>query len=416
MWFCLVLVFMVACQANESPSSSSSGSLGPAASTAATASPSTTEPEQTAEPTAIPTPALPTSSGDGFNLFPVAAPRGYRLTMSCSGDIGSSDPVAAVYLRGSADRLVLRDYADPANPRTVCDLGDGITQLIDARHVVIEHCGTGGCRFAVVDLPGLEHHWFALPDSRNSYSSFIAVSPGLDEVAWTSNPNIYEPDGMHRRLHLTRADGDHVVAKLYDAGGRCGGPDDSKAGAYTLDGSHFYSLDVPIQDRTTFLGVEGLEKVFVFRPPYSGQYGADAPAMPVWSPIEDALFYRRAGSVYRWTPDRGEDLYLDGVSWRYPTISPDGRYLAYEVTREAGIQDVYLIDLQSQGRPELIGRDRKMPVFITDTQLWWRSVITDHGCAGGESEPLIYDINEGAESRSIIDQVRYVWPATSSNY
>ncbi len=269
-----------------------------------------------------------------------------------------------------------------------------------------------------MDLPGLQHHWFALPDGPDSYPGFVAVSPGLDEIAWTSSPSEYG-SGVRRQLHLTRADGDHVVARLLDEGGRCGSPDDSNRGAYSRDGSHFYSLDVPAGGLTAFDGFQGLDRVFSFRPPYA-EHGVDAPAMPVWSVNGDALFYRRSGSIWRWTPAKGEQRFLDGVTWQYPTISPDGRYLAYAVPRE-GVQsisnhDVYLIDLQSGGSPQLIGQDRTLPVFITATQLWWRSEITDHGCAGGESQPLIYDINEAAESRSIINSVRNVWPATSSNF
>jgi hypothetical protein len=44
-------------------------------------------------------------------------------------------------------------------------------------------------------------------------------------------------------------------------------------------------------------------------------------------------------------------------------------------------------------------------------------VTSQGGCATfGSEEPLIYDINDGSESPSIIDQVMAVWPATSSNY
>jgi Tol biopolymer transport system component len=136
--------------------------------------------------------------------------------------------------------------------------------------------------------------------------------------------------------------------------------------------------------------------------------------MPVWSVTDEVLYYRRDGSVWRWTPSDGEQLFLEGVGWQFPTMSPDGRYLAYVVPQDDGSHSAFLIDLQDGGSPALIGEQRTMPVFLTATQLWFKS---EHGagCVFQEEEELIYDINESAESRSIIDSVRGVWPATSSN-
>jgi hypothetical protein len=72
------------------------------------------------------------------------------------------------------------------------------------------------------------------------------------------------------------------------------------------------------------------------------------------------------------------------------------------------------MDLHEGGPPVLIGEKRTMPVFLTATQLWFKSE-TGGGCVTMQETHLIYDVNEAAESRSIIDSVRAVWPATSSN-
>ncbi|HEX5578266.1 MAG TPA: hypothetical protein VFY43_01220 [Candidatus Limnocylindria bacterium] len=348
-----------------------------------------------------------------FSILPANAPPDHTPTISCSGDIGATDPVAVVELKGA--QIVMRDYRDAANPRTVCQFGDGdeyLVQLIDARHVVVEHCGEGGCVYAVVDLPEVRYHWFALPRSQST--SFIAVSPGLDEVAWSSTRGL-DFDKQERRLHLTREDGDHVVARLLPVGGRCGSGDDSKSGAYSRSGRHFYALDVPIAQDTVFVGLRGLERVFMFRPPHSGWPMNDHPAQPVWSPVSETLYYRRTGSVWKWTPSGGERLFLPDVFWQFPSISPDGRYLAYAVLREDGVNhDAYLLDLERGGAPRLIGENRNLPTFLTPTQLWLKTE-TGTGCISDHRpEPIIYDINEGAESRSIIQNLRFVWPATSS--
>ena len=82
--------------------------------------------------------------------------------------------------------------------------------------------------------------------------------------------------------------------------------------------------------------------------------------------------------------------------------------------RTTGLHDAFLIDLQAGGEPVLIGEQRTQPVFLTDTQLWFKSE-KGSGCVTQPETQLIYDINESAESRSIIEWVQAVWPATSSN-
>lgn len=411
----LLLLIATACAASEQTSTPDTTA---SASATASVAPTPIEATATAEPTPLPTPAPPASSTATFSLLAIDPPAGDPSQITCSGDIGPSDPVAVVSLKGTrrvAGLTVMRDYIDPANPRTVCEFrSTEITQLIDARHVVIESCDGAGCALAVVDLPEVRYHWFALPTDDDTSGNFIAVSPGLDEVAWSSTDTADNYARQNRRLHLTRADGDHVVARFLPVGGRCGSGDDSKLGAYSRSGAHMYALDVPIAGQTVFVGLHGLDQVFMFRPPGGNWPDATYPAMPLWSVTDEVLYYRRDGSVWSWTPTDGEQLFLDGVGWQFPTMSPDGRYLAYVVPQDDGSHDAFLIDLQEGGAPELIGEQRTMPVFLTATQLWFKSE-SGSGCVTQQEDELIYDVNESAESRSIIDWVRAVWPATSSN-
>jgi hypothetical protein len=106
------------------------------------------------------------------------------------------------------------------------------------------------------------------------------------------------------------------------------------------------------------------------------------------------------------------------VNWLYPTISPDGTHLAYSVLRADLLHDVYLVDVVHGGSPQKIGGGaRKLPTFLNNTQLWFRSEGGDAGCIGPPAEePLIYSIVDGSEAPSIIDMPVTVWPATSSNF
>jgi hypothetical protein len=339
--------------------------------------------------------------------------------IACSGSIGSSDPVAVVQLHASAGTgdLALRDYADASSPRTACQFhtqqaghGYGVAQLTDARHVVIQSldcCQT----YAVVDLPEVRYHWFQLPRPQGFGVNLLAVSPGLNEVAWES---FNDSTGAERQVHLTTRSGDQVVANLPPAPGRCGAPNISKGAAYTHSGSHLYVLDQPLPDNTLIV-FQGNKQLTSLIPPSGGWPKGAQPEMAVWSPTSETLFYRQNGDVWQWTPAGGAQRYLPGVNWYYPTFSPSGSHLAYSVPRSDGLHDMFLIDLAHGGSPQLIKGGRNFPIFLNSAQLWYWS--EGNGICGPTMDhPLVYDITNGSEAGTIIDQVVGVWPATSSEY
>jgi hypothetical protein len=284
-------------------------------------------------------------------------------------------------------------------------------QLIDARHVVIDGGPTdptvprtGNATYAVVDLPALRYHWFQLPQVPAKSSAFIAVGPRLDQVLWLAG------DETRYAVHITTRAGDHLVASLPNqVQGICGNYG-SKWGAYTRSGDHLFVLSQPhAAALNSLLVVQGRTPVLSLIPPSSG-WATDAnPTMAVWSPVAETLFYLRGNDVWKWTPGSKPQRFLVGVNWSYPTITPDGAHLAYEVFPG----DVYLLDLAHGGRPELVGKARIEPVFLNSSQLWTTQPI---GCIGPPPTPLIYNVNTRTQAPTIIDSVFGVWPATSSNW
>lgn len=411
-WTIALALILAACsESTASPTVVPSGS--PTATGTAAASPVATP--TAAPPSSEPT---PTPRSLGFTLLAATAPAGYTEQIRCSGRIGSTDSVAIVELRKQSpsdpDQLVLRDYADPAHPRTVCTFGASLTygtHLIDARHVVINACNDGDCRNAVVDLPDVRYHWFVLPHPRHTVPQLVAVSPNLDEVAWISSKN----DGTGRRLHLTRADGDHAVASLRDVGGRCGSPEDSKLGDYTRSGRMIYVLDVPIGSDAVLLVFAGMEKQLAQRPPAGGWPYGKWPAFPVWTPDGSTLYFRSGGHGWQWNLGGGRHPFAPAADWRYPTITPDGRHLAWARIREDGFHDIYLMDMFVGGQPKLIARRSTTPAFLNDDQLWF--VREGRGvCGTGANDRVIYSVTERTTAGSIIQGVWGIWPATSSNF
>ena len=405
-----ILLAVSACT-GASPSASPAASAAASSATPASSAASGT-PTPTASTTASPTSTPGTPNSDSFAILPGQQPADFVSKITCSGTIGASDPVAVVQLHAAVENtgnVVLRDYANPGSPRSACSFGTSQNpnvQLIDARHVVIDGQ-------AVVDLPEVRFHWFQLPGTSTSNATFVAVSPGLGTVVWLSSDYVNATD----QVHLTTSSGDQVVATLPALRGRCGSPDDSMLGAYTNSGSHLYVLDQPSFTDNSLIVLQGQQKVLSILPPNGGWPQGAWPAMAVWSPTSETLFYRLKGDVWRWTPTAGAQRYLPGVSWSHPTISPDGGHLAYAVVRPDGLHNVFLIDLAHGGSPKLIGKGaRNQPVFLNSTQLWYRSE-GQTGCTGGSpGGPLIYNVRDASESASLIDQVFAVWPSTSSTY
>jgi hypothetical protein len=387
---------------------------GPSMSTAPSPTPlaATPGPSASATPPASPSPAPSETAlpvvGDSFGILS-APPAAFGGTITCTGPIGATDPVAIVDLLDG--RTVLRDYADPAHPRTACVLGTGyVTQLIDPNHIVIEE-PAGERTFAVVDLPEVRFHWFRVSMGEFG-NALLAVSPGLDEVAW----NEVENGEPFDRIHLATAGGDRVVAKLPDTNpGRCGAPTDSNRAAYTRSGSALFVLDEPLPEISLIVVKDGALALSLVGTAAAAT--ATRPLKALWSPTSETLYFTQAGAVWRWTQARGRTVFLPGVTWQSATIAPDGRHLAYSVDRSDGLLDTYLVDLAHGGKPVRIGNaPHGGPVFLDATHLYVVPGDGPGGCTGpGAPGHQIYDIVSGAESATDIDWIQHVWPATATH-
>ena len=400
----------------------SGGSVSPSPAPSASAAP-------TIAPTPVPTP-IPTLAPVGvpFDILPADPPVGFTRDITCTGEIGASDPVALVQLQDTNpdDELegdvVVRDYADASASRTLCTFGPSAnpytTELLDNRHLVIQtSTEESGNRFAIVDLPGVTYRWFAFPKLADGGwgPQLLAVSPALDRIVWK---DVHAGGRDIDEIHVATDAGDTVVATLPDTNqGRCGTPEDSNEGAFSSDGTHVYVLNQPIPMSNSLLVLAGdAEKLSIVAP--KGDWGQDAwPAMAVWSPLATDLYFRQGTDVWHWTPADGKSLALPGIRWSRPTISADGRFIAYEAGPVDGARDVYLLDNAGVEDPVKVGEGGSEPAFLDARHLWLVRDRGPVGCEGG-AEPrfVIRDVTTGAETPSDILRVFRVWPATSSNY
>ena len=335
-----------------------------------------------------------------FGHLPAASPATITSTLaiSCTGDIGNSDPVAVVTIKGRTGEF-LRDYADEASPQNFCSFGQGVavTEILDPHHVVISSPVA-----AVVELPSARVFELGIA------GRLVAVAPDLSQVLWVSRTN---PPTLHDSW-----DAGNVEIQVYPAvGTACADTDTvSRSGAFSRDGQYAYSLWDQGPKGATYLNVMGNRApVFALTPPAGGWGPPGGPRMAVWSPVSAQLYYEHQGSVWRWTPAAGVSRLKAAVSWIDPAISPDGKRIAYAARGTNGRSIVHVIDAATgadQGTVSTDGRSR--PFFLTNDLVWVKG--DQRGCAAGNRSTFVYDLRDQTETQSSLDQVWATWPSTSA--
>src|SRR5260370_37233787 len=64
--------------------------------------------------------------------------------------------------------------------------------------------------------------------------------------------------------------------------------------------------------------------------------GSSFHTMAAWSRSSDRLYYRDAAGVHSWDPPATVANLAEGLIWNSPSVSPDGRYVAYTVSPDTG--------------------------------------------------------------------------------
>ncbi|HVC74988.1 MAG TPA: hypothetical protein VND96_00565 [Candidatus Micrarchaeaceae archaeon] len=332
------------------------------------------------------------------HLPPAISPSLQSLPISCTGDVGNTDPVAIVTIVGRAG-VFLRDYLDEANPQNFCSFGEGVvvTEILDPHHVVISSPVA-----AVVELPSTQVFELGIA------GGLVGVAPDLSQVLWVSRTS---PPTLHDSWDA----GDVPIQTYPPAATTCADVDTvSRSGVFSRDGHFGYALWNQGPKGATYLNVvSSRAAAFALIPPAAGWGQMGGPRMAVWSPVSDQLFYEQQGNVWRWSAATGAARFRTSVSWIDPTISPDGKRIAYSVRGSNGVSIVHIIDATSGADLGTVSTDgRSNPFFLTDDFIW---VSADQrGCAAGNRSTFVYDLRDQTETQSSLAQVWATWPATSA--
>jgi hypothetical protein len=133
--------------------------------------------------------------------------------------------------------------------------------------------------------------------------------------------------------------------------------------------------------------------------------------MAAWSRQDPhRLFYRDMAGVHTWDPPSAVGTLVSGMSWYTPSVSPDGRFVAYAIY-EREQPHVEVRDLVSN-KVQVIPGIRAAPVFVTDRYLFQAEY------APGQSGPyfqtgreFIVDIRTSVETPlSVNAKPIDIWP------
>ena len=137
-------------------------------------------------------------------------------------------------------------------------------------------------------------------------------------------------------------------------------------------------------------------------------------SMSVWS--GDGFYYPH-GSGVEVLRNGAVSLFLPGVNWIRPNVSPKETQIVYEVRDAQGWHHTFVVDTITKQTREL-KKGRTDPVFLTSRYIWYRAeraCAVSEGCDATHSATLsgktyIYDLKDGTETESIITNVYDVWP------
>src|SRR6266851_430273 len=339
-----------------------------------------------------------------FEQLPLTGTAPRAPSIRCGSGTNPYDPMALVKLR--TGEVVLRDYANSSNPRSMCTfVGASVIRLINQTEVLI---GSSSPQvFGVAD--GVHVRWFQLPDP---HASLVGVAPSLHQVAWMTQDLTAGKDIIHV-TNSSFVDKEVVQLPNPHHAVTCD-PATSKLAAYGGPaGEYLFVLDQPSRSLNSLVVIKPDLTVALAQVAQPGGWDVGAePSMAFW--YYQQLFYWQDGKRWLWMDHGDASVLATRVSittYLHPTISFTGRLEAYAVLRPDGLHDVVVEYPDS--RAGVVARARTYPILLSDTLLWFRQDFRGD-CSPGTGRAIIFDLTNSTEYPSAVDYVYSIWPAGTS--
>ena len=312
------------------------------------------------------------------------------------------DPL--VLMRGTSGLYVL-DVADPLHPVQTCLLINASSgRFISATKLAFWYSTFVG----IADLDTGDLNW-----SRAFLNEPAAVVFSPDGSKWAYR----EGDDSGERTHLVIGGKDQVVLTRGPVGGHGGVPWGPVVQlAFSANGLYLLTY-------TLFRDAGGPPNFIVYAMDGTAAFQSATAKFGVWDRSGNRLYFLAAravgeitGTVVSWDPG-GQPVARSAkvASYFWPTLSPDGRTLAFNTYGAQSFPHPWRLDTASRARKQLASATSTQPVFVAPNVIWSNEGIPCKCGLGGTSAPdgrvIAHNLRTGVNS--VVLEIASVTPSQS---
>jgi WD40 repeat protein len=243
---------------------------------------------------------------------------------------------------------LIESLANPAHPATLCTLSANASS---PKFVTLTDIGYAISN-ATPETPGTlaEIQRMSLSDGQpvtvatlNGDATDVAWSPDGSNVAYIASSTA--PDGANADQLWLKVGGaaPQAMTPPIEYGGRDGSLSDQTIVSFSPDGKYLLMVDTFVAGAAPSASNQAVIQVYsvadgklVWVPPSAlGPSLANkidpSITMAAWAHLNDRLYYRDQAGVHTWDPAATVGTLARGLAWYSPSVSSDGRYVAYAV-------------------------------------------------------------------------------------
>lgn len=331
---------------------------------------------------------------------PSSSVRSASAAAYCPG-LTPGDPLLIAWLRSDTTRAVVQDVQNPSRAVTLCAPPAGAPRFVSATVIAIWNPGD----IFTVDL---------ITGQRTQLLSYVHNDGPVPTVDWNPVQDAFSygretADGHSVAFHLVTAGSDRILSTITSSYIGVGATrvEFSPTGEFVALGSR----GAAASGERASVQVRRLDGTLVF--------SADGTGQQTWAGESPRFYFESSTGVKVWDPDdRVQQLPVK--TWRSPSASPGGRWLAY--TTGDNPSELRLIDTRS-GSDKLIARSLSGPEWVTASLLRFDVLVS---CPPPPTTPVeanpcisksvLYDLTDGTQSDSDLNHVFATWPRSTPSW
>lgn len=291
-------------------------------------------------------------------------------------------PVARYAITVIERRLSLYDVAKDRVTEVAQGEGVRVPRFVSANEVSFLQSGGGAATLRVINLKTkVVRDLFTEASGIETY----AWSPDRGTIAYITTDAHAYPRLVFRHLS-PEGDTSQPVATLARAPGRGRVASDQSMISFSPDGEDVLVVHTPADGDPQSDFSPEQSQLQVRSASGDLAFAADMakdPTMATWSADGARMYLRTVDGARVWLSETGRsDSLRGGARWFNPTVSPDGKLLAYDTGSDRSGVRVRVLDLKSRSTKVVAGAGRFKPVFASGRALWVQRVKACSVCPG----------------------------------